>query len=152
VEDRKSSGITQTQTEERDPALNINIQPESPDAIPAPIARVSKRARLSHQAWVSMHLYCQPSRAKFVERRQEESNPGVIKLYCKLCQRLIVASRDEFVLPIAVKAHKCGDLRKRRVAVDYVSRLDRGLHQPLITPENLDIAPLQTANKKIINR
>ena len=57
-----------------------------------------------------MRLYFRPSQAEFVERRQKQSM-GVIELYCRLCERLIVASRDEFVLPIAVRAHKCGSLR-----------------------------------------
>ncbi|MBZ5507303.1 MAG: hypothetical protein LAO78_17730 [Acidobacteriia bacterium] len=56
----------------------------------------------------ALRLHFQTSRAEYFERHQSPENPGFIELYCKLCTHLVVASRDEFVLPIAVKAHKCG--------------------------------------------
>jgi hypothetical protein len=56
----------------------------------------------------ALRLHFQSSRADYLERRQSPENPGFIELYCKLCLHLVVASRDEFVLPIAVKAHNCG--------------------------------------------
>ena len=66
------------------------------------------------EAIPALRLHFQSSRAEYVERRMNSHNAGVVELYCKLCLRLIVASRDEFVFPIAVKAHKCGqDLRNR---------------------------------------
>jgi hypothetical protein len=61
------------------------------------------------EAIPALRLHFQSSRAEYVERRLNAHNEGVIELYCKLCLRLIVASRDEFVFPIAVKAHKCGE-------------------------------------------
>ena len=60
------------------------------------------------EAIPALRLHFQALRAEYLERRQSPGNPGLIELYCKLCLRLVVASRDEFVFPIAVKAHKCG--------------------------------------------
>ena len=56
----------------------------------------------------ALRLHFQASRPDYLERRQSPDNPGFIELYCKLCLHLVVASRDEFVLPIAAKAHQCG--------------------------------------------
>jgi hypothetical protein len=66
------------------------------------------RPAFPREAIPALRLHFQSSRAEYVERRLNPHNEGVIELYCKLCLRLIVASRDEFVFPIAVKAHKCG--------------------------------------------
>jgi hypothetical protein len=114
MEDRKSRAAKAKRTQEND--LALDLEPVFPAPMLASAIGASKSFRIPHHAWLSMRLYFQPSRAEFVERREEESNLGMIELYCKLCERLIVASRDEFVLPIAVKAHKCGDPRKRCAA------------------------------------
>jgi hypothetical protein len=66
------------------------------------------------EAIPALRLHFQSARAEYVERRINAHNEGVVELYCKLCLRLIVASRDEFVFPIAVKAHKCGRGRDTR--------------------------------------
>jgi hypothetical protein len=56
----------------------------------------------------ALRLHFQTSRPDYLERRQSPGNPGFIELYCKLCLRLVVASRNEVVFSIAVKAHNCG--------------------------------------------
>ena len=107
MEDRKSRATKVRRAQDND--LTTDFKPGFTAQMPASPVSISHPSRTTHQAFLSMRLYFQPSRAEFVERRQKESM-GVIQLYCRLCERLIVASRDEFVLPIAVKAYKCGDL------------------------------------------
>jgi hypothetical protein len=85
-----------------------------PGVMPIASAVPKGQRAFPQEAIPALRLHFQSSRAEYVERRMNSHNAGVIELYCKLCLRLIVASRDEFVFPIAVKAHKCGrDLRTR---------------------------------------
>jgi hypothetical protein len=85
-----------------------------PAVMPLASDALGKTPNLHREAFSAMRLHFQSARAEYVERRLNPHNAGVIELYCKLCLRLIVASRDEFVFPVAVKAHKCGRGRASR--------------------------------------
>jgi hypothetical protein len=88
--------------------LALDLAAGCPTVMPAASAVACPPPNFAHDAIPALRLHFQTSRAGYFERQQSPENPGFIELYCKLCLNLVVASRDEFVLPIAVKAHNCG--------------------------------------------
>jgi hypothetical protein len=49
-----------------------------------------------------------PSLFTRCEGSREDGQAAIIESYCNHCLRLVAASRNELVLQIAERAHKCG--------------------------------------------
>lgn len=112
-----------------------DLEPSDRERELALVAVEEIHERTFQPSMLPMREYFHPSRAELVERREDGASLGVIELHCKLCQRLIVASRDEFILPIAAKAHKCREMRKGvkmakgKIGVDQMFQLSIILKQ-----------------------